>query len=89
MTTPRAKYTYSWVAWVALTSSLEGVALYLSRRHGRKDTLTAHVRFLLGIDPKTKYHWIGRLLFIAACVWAAHHIALEAPREPRRGEIDV
>lgn len=89
MTKPRARYTYGWIAWVVITLALEGVALYLSRRHKRKDTLTSHTRFVLGIDPETEYHWIGRVLFIVACAWAAYHIALERPQEPRRRELYV
>jgi hypothetical protein len=80
---PKAKYTYAWIAWVGSAVGIEAVALYRSRKFGCKDTLTAHTRCVLGIDPLRNDHTLGRVVFVAAAAWAAWHISIEPAKEPR------
>lgn len=78
--TPTAKFTWLWIFWVAGTIAIEGGALYRSRRSGTKDTLTAHTRAVLGIDPQRDDHLVGRVAFGAALVWVLWHIAFVPAR---------
>lgn len=79
---PKAKYTYCWLVWVGATLGIEAIGVYRNRKFGCHDSLTAHTRDFLGIDPKRKRHFLGRGVFAAACAWAAYHIIAPA-RNPR------
>ncbi|GAA3222985.1 hypothetical protein [Actinocorallia longicatena] len=85
---PKARFTWLWIVWVALTLGIEGGALYRSRTAGTKDTLTAHTRRLLGIDPKRTDHHVGRLTFGAVLAWLLWHIAV-APAKPAPSSTDL
>lgn len=82
-TKPNARFTWLWIGWVAGTVAIEGGALYRSRELGTKDTLTAHTRGVLGIDPRRDDHLVGRVGFAAALVWALWHIAVAPATHPR------
>lgn len=82
MTGPRARYTYGWLGWVTATVVLETVALIRRRNH--KDTLTAHTRYVLGIDPKRRYHLLGRIVYAVAALWTIYHISIAPAAEPRQ-----
>lgn len=83
---PTTRFTWLWIAWVALTLGIEGSALYRSRTAGTGDTLTAHTRRVLGIDPQRGSHLTGRLTFGVAVAWALWHIAV-APAKHRPADL--
>lgn len=80
---PRSPFTWLWLAWVALTITIEGVALHRSRTAKTGDTLTAHTRRLLGIDPQRDDHVVGRTAFVVALAWTLWHIAVAPAKHPR------
>lgn len=83
MRKPKAKYTYGWIAWVGLTLGIEAIGVYRNHKLDCRDSLTAHTRAALGIDPQRKWHMLGRGFFAAVCAWAAYHISFQSARNPR------
>ena len=68
MRLPRRFYPAAWIALFALGGVVEVLALI---DPGNMDTLTEHVRFILGI------HWTLWLGGLAAAFWAIKHFFFE------------
>lgn len=66
----RWKYTVGWALWAALGVALEITAL-VDAQPG--DTLSEHLRFLLGSHPLVWFVGLG------AAAWAAQHIFWRRP----------
>lgn len=82
-TTPAAKFTWLWIAWTGATIAIESGALYRSAHSGTGDTLTAHTRSVLGIDPQRDDHLVGRFGFGAVLAWLLWHICVAPARHTR------
>jgi len=67
---PRRLYTFGWIAIGAALVALEALALW---DKGRRDTLTEHLRPLLGRHPII---WLGGL---ALAGWAIGHLWFGLP----------
>jgi hypothetical protein len=80
---PAARFTYGWLAWLCATLGFEALAVYRNRRLGCKDTATAHIRSVAGIDPLRRDHLIWRGVIVGFCCWAAYHLAVAPARNPR------
>lgn len=71
-------YRRAWIIWAVVTllgfGAIEGLAL----ASGDMDnTLTAHVRLVLGLEPGKPWGAIGGLAFAAGLTWAGWHIVIQ------------
>lgn len=71
-------YRRAWIVWSAVViggfAVIEGLAL---ARGDMDNTLTAHLRLLLGLEPDKPWGIVGGLAFLGALVWAGWHILIQ------------
>ncbi|MGW5259674.1 hypothetical protein ACWEQG_01785 [Microbispora sp. NPDC004025] len=77
-------YTKAWLIWGGVTAGgfavIEGLALASG---DMANTLSAHLRLALGLDPARRWGVIGGLAFTAACVWLIWHIVIDRSKKAR------
>lgn len=72
----RKQFTYAWIAWAVTTtvsfSALETAAIVSDAEY---NTLSAHLRDWLGIEPHEPYAMITTAAFLGGCAALGVHIA--------------
>ena len=71
-------YRRAWITWAVLVIAgfaiIEGLAL----ASGDMDnTLSAHLRLLLGLEPGKPWGIAGGIAFVVGLVWAGWHIVVQ------------
>lgn len=72
----RKQFDLAWMVWAGGTvTSFAGLELAAVLSDAEYNTLSAHMRDWLGIEPREPYAMITAAAFLGGCAWLGTHIA--------------